>query len=410
MNKKNRALAAFATIALSVLIWVAAAMQQSRQTEEISRQWVGEQWDVARQCIVGTPIGRGEDVGDRLVATAIEALMAAAIAQREPDTVRLWPARCAPLLSTLRVDAPISAGDTTEAVGRLDVLMARTLEVDDAARTMRNARELSESIAAIDAIMPPGAEYELDAFPDPSVGVENARAIEASFACPSEPTTPRPFLAASTDGGRLCDVRGDERLVVGEDVRHIGPEGETRLDPRAVFARFTDEGVTWLGEGERQLHRGDEVIALPVSTAPVAFAPCGDRWWLRLGEEVVLVRDEAATRVRPRPPLEGVLVACNDDVAVAAWAEEERWVGVRCGATCEALPPLPAAHDLELGVHERDVFAIGRGRRGDLRLLWRLRDGEWTAPTPVIRGALVDDAHLEACDLRADLSAIPDGG
>ena len=52
--KQKRLLAGGVTILGVALIWAVAANRQDDQTRALARQWVGEQWDVARRCIVGT--------------------------------------------------------------------------------------------------------------------------------------------------------------------------------------------------------------------------------------------------------------------------------------------------------------------------------------------------------------------
>lgn len=405
--KNKQALATFVTISGVVAVWTIASMRQAEQTEAISRQWIGEQWDVARQCIVGTPIGRGEDTGDRLVARAIETLVEASIAEDEPDPDRLWPARCVGLLSSLRVEPPVSRGDTSDAVGELEVLMPRVIDVNDSARTISDARELAESVAALDETMPPGAEYELDAFPDPDVDFDTARAIEQSFGCEVHGAS-RPFLRARAGGEILYDQLGDERLTRGDDgtVTLESPSGSTEIDVRGPFVRFVDGELAWLAPGEAAILRGDTRIELPIEGVPSAFAPCGDDWLLLVGEQVLLVRGKRAIHVRPTPPLEGVVWVCSEELAVFAWTEGDRWYGVRCGDACEPLPPLDAGGDLQLDARGPTAFAVGRGARGDLPLAWRLGDDEWSSPRPVLRGRFVrgEPGVLRACDETMDLA------
>src|SRR5690606_19150313 len=107
---RSRIIAGFLTIAGVVAIRAFSAARQPDQTEALSRQWVGEQWDVARHCLLGTPIGRGQDaeaIAALLDRMLVDTLARASEADEPPERDALWPARCAPLLPSLRADRSI---------------------------------------------------------------------------------------------------------------------------------------------------------------------------------------------------------------------------------------------------------------------------------------------------------------
>ncbi|MBX3274259.1 MAG: hypothetical protein KF729_28590 [Sandaracinaceae bacterium] len=187
--RERRALVAAGTTTLGVvLIWAFAALRQEGQTQELARQWVGQEWDIARRCLVGTPIGRRDaeaQVADRLAALALDAL--AEPASRDAPASARWPARCAPRLVSLRVDASVTGVDLSHHVGQIDALARHVLEPRDPAGTLARARALAAPIHALDLAMPPGATHDPSAYPAPRA---DARAIEASLACAQEDAAP----------------------------------------------------------------------------------------------------------------------------------------------------------------------------------------------------------------------------
>ena len=220
--KARHVLAATVTVLGVVAIWWMASQRQEQQARELSRQWIGEQWDIARRCVTGTPGPRGEDedaLGDRLAAMAVRALADGSSSHIPPDTARIWPARCLPLLARLDADRSVTRGDVAAPLGELRALLPRTLEVEDTARTLANARQLAPSLRALDAAMPPGAEYDLSNFEEPPVDVA---AIEASLGCEAEIPLPPPLPDAPDDacpallseGGDLFFAQGSARTPV----------------------------------------------------------------------------------------------------------------------------------------------------------------------------------------------------
>ncbi len=381
-----------------IAIWLFASFRQEDQTIELSRRWVGEQWDIARRCVIGTPVGRSdtqEQKADRMAAMAIEALASASEGDEEPSLETLWPARCAPLFRRLRVSPEVTGGDVSGAVGELEVLVRRVIEMDDVARTVANARELAGPIHALDRGMPAGAEYDPTHFGAPTV---DPAPIEASFeAFTREP--PRPFLSATAGGQPLYDELDGARLVGGDGYRRETPDGQTVLSVEGLgFPRFDGETIAWLVEGEAAIQIGERTLALPFDTPPSAFAPCdgGDAFLVLVGGEVFFVREGPASTMQasplhPTPPLVGAAWACDTRTSVVAWPAEEadgRWVGSRCGAGgCAALPPLRAGGDLQVAVGAGRSLAVSRGRRTDLRFWRELSTSGWSAPTPVAFGS-----------------------
>lgn len=227
--KQKRALAAGVTVLGVALIWAVAANRQDDQTRAVARQWVGEQWDVARRCIVGTPFGRRDaeaEVADRLAAMAIDTLVAAELEDEAPDLEDVWPARCAPLLNGLRVDPSVTGGtDVTRLVAELDALSRHALSMHDVAGSLSRTRAMARPIHALDAAMPPGAEYDLSRFEAPRA---DPTPIEASLRCrdrvtpaphPCAPDCPAPPAAAGDD---LQLARTPNGLVAVAEGRHTG--------------------------------------------------------------------------------------------------------------------------------------------------------------------------------------------
>lgn len=422
-GEKRRAIAGLVTVAGVVLIWAWSTVRQGEQTEALSRQWVGEQWDIARTCVTSTPFEADvESVADALEAGVYRTLAEVGAEEAVPDADRLWPGRCAPLFSRLHVDASVTDGDASGAVSTLEVLLPRVLRLDDVRGSVERARELATAIATLDEAMPPGAEYDPDNHPSPDEAAFHLP-IARSLGCEHTPPPLRPFLHATLGEDRLYDELGQRRLVGGESgVRWITPsEGEAAIDaPGLVFPRILDdERTAWLVEGEPAFRirtdRGfGEPIGLPGS-APTAFAPCvaGETTWLVLAtdDDVRAYRlgADAASPIRPRPPASGVRWACGPTGLALVWSEGGTWNGSVCDETCRALPELAAGGDLQLAFEGETLAVVARGARVNLPLLRRLEGEEWSRPSPIPRGRLSaadGSLEVEACD---DVVAIPPG-
>lgn len=220
--KTRHVVAGLVTVLGVVAIWWVASQRQEQQARDLSQQWIGEQWDIARRCVAGTPGPRGEDeevLSDRLAAMAVRTLAEASSSHVPPDTARAWPARCLPLLSRLDADRSVTRGDVSAPLGELRALLPRTLEHGDTGRSMANARELAGPLRALDAAMPRGAEYDLSNF---EVSVVDVAAIAASFECDAEIPPPPPLPDAPDDacpalvaeGGDLFFAQGSARTPV----------------------------------------------------------------------------------------------------------------------------------------------------------------------------------------------------
>jgi hypothetical protein len=416
-----------------------SSMRQESQTQELSRQWVGEQWDVARNCLVGTPIGRGE--GEAEIASVLEerllrSLAEASEADAPPDPDALWPARCAPILSSLRVDRSILRSDPGDALDTLEVLLPRVVRVgpdgpamlalgDAAAR----ARELAEAIVALDEAMPHGAEYDSADYETEGPAIA-AAAVVRSMSCVSAASPRRPFFEARLTEGVLFDEieDGDRamRLTASSpdgpfQLSIASPSGtETRAVEGGRHPRFwSPDMLLWLSGSS--LRRGPvdgatETIELDVEGAD-AISVCrgGDgavgHVFVRTADDVRWVRVDgddggAPIPVRPAPPSSGPVVACSDEVAVLAWNDDDgHWTGALCRErACRALPILDAGGDLRLAVEGTRVLAVARGRRTDLPLARLLRDEEelaWGEPSVVARGGLratTEGFAIDACE------------
>lgn len=208
---KSRVVAGFVSIAGVIAIWAFSAARQSEQTEAVTRAWLGEQWDVARRCLVGTPIGRSEGV--EVLRARLERELVSSLASDAR-----WPARCAGLLRSLRADRSILRADPGDALAALEVLVPRVLpheESIDVRGAAERARELAEPIARLDAAMPSGAEYDPQDFARSEPGMP-ADVVLASLACadpagggtPSDPSTPSDATggAAPSDASLPSDV------------------------------------------------------------------------------------------------------------------------------------------------------------------------------------------------------------
>ncbi len=341
---KRQALAAFVSIAGVVAIWAVSAARQEEQTATISRQWVGEQWDITRRCLVGTPIGRGEG------AEALRArLMTELVWSVAEEGDARWPARCASLVPTLRVDRSILRADPGDALATLEVLAPRVLQPDadghlslsDAAR---RAEELAAPIAILDAAMPSGAEYDASTFLRPDLGVP-AEAVLASLACPlperSLETLEGP-LEGFDDGPLICRAGDGSHLIASRDDRRW-----------------------WIAPG-----------APPIELTP---APAGTP-----------------------------TVACSDRALVIGWRDRARWQLTRCaGDRCAALPSLSTGEELALAVRGERVLAVASASGIDLPLARALEGSTWSDPVPVARGALSVEGgafRIEPCAGPAYLS------
>lgn len=241
---KDRRLLAGGVTTLGVLaIWAVASMRQEDQTVALGRAWVGEQWDVARRCVVGTPIGRrGSEraLADRLAAMAIDTLAELDAAEAAPEPARLWPARCAPLFDGLRVDAAVTGADLSRHVAELDALARHALAPRDAAGTIARARALAGPIHALDRAMPPGAEYDPTHFPPPRA---DPAPIEASLACRAPIPTSR-CAALALDAAPPALVRGGAAIPLSP--APPGDEVVSTCDDARALVLWRD-GARWAG-------------------------------------------------------------------------------------------------------------------------------------------------------------------
>jgi hypothetical protein len=357
--KRQRAFAAAATIAGVAGILVFASMRQRGQTESFARQYVGEQWDVARNCLLGTPQGRGEGrdaIQRRLRGQLFDALAASEDEAR--DRGALWPARCAGIFPSLHADRSILRRDPGNALSTLEVLGPRVLaETSSAAAADARAMELVDPIARLDAAMPAGQVHRPRAERrrvDPSH-------LLASLACPST-AAPRALLDPA-----LFD--------------ELAPEQRALLDREGPFDRIASCGAAF-------------------------FAKRGDQAWR-------IARGHARIELRPAPSDDAIL-ACGA-IDVLAWRDAGRWRGFVCeGARCEPVPPLAAGADLALAVRGTEVLAIARGRRTDLSLARVLRREAgrlaWTDPIAVGRGVLsAGSSHYRLALCRGPVYRSDDG-
>ncbi len=422
---RNRFLAGAVVIGGVAAMLAFDAAHQNEQTATLSRQWVGEQWDVARHCLLGTPIGRGEAAGaiqGALDRQLVQTLAAASEADEEPDPDALWPGRCAALFPSLRADRSILNGDPEDAIETLDVLAPRVLQPGPpgpaelaVGETRARARALIEPIARLDAVMPSGAEYDAEEYAVPDTGMPAGTVLD-SLACPPVSGTRRPFPAP---GASLVD-----ELTEGERSLRLsaGPDGAFELatasaegtEVRALSRLGAGQPVLWdahtllwlAADAPRVTRRaldadedgpsvsvGDgapfDALALcrGRSQAHLVLSRGARRFWARW--------DGASDAVEPVPmPALGSspIVACDDRTLAVAWIEDEGWRGAVCDdGRCEAMPPLDGAADLQLAV-AGTTLAVGRGRRTDLPLARVLRREHgrlsWSDPVAVARGAL----------------------
>lgn len=284
--KGKRAVAAAVTSVGVLAIWAMATVRQEDQTRELGRQWVGEQWDIARRCVVGTPIGRRdaeEAVADRLAANAVDTLASVAFEDEAPDPARLWPARCAPLLSGLNVDPSVTGGtDLSRPVAELEALARHALTLDDPAQTLLRARELAGPIHVLDGAMPPGAEYDPTHFDPPRA---DAGAFEASLRCQEPAGAPEAAPCAAEDGdpgGGSPRPAGEPRLEACDGERSVAlwPEGRrwtgTRCEGTSQRAAASARGRR-AGGRRAPRGRGRRRHARPMDASAVRAGPRGRR-------------------------------------------------------------------------------------------------------------------------------------
>ncbi len=406
--RRQRALAAFAAVGVVGVVLAYAASRQDEDAAAADLAYYGEEWDVARQCLVGTPIGRRD--GAARIAEQLEAKAYAALAELEggADPEATWPLACLGRVGRLR-PAPDLASDPGPALSSLELQLARALAAPlDAAEVPTRMRDLAAPIAILDAALPAGATYDPARYPAVDPGAGRA-AIHDSHACDPPRVARRPFLHAEAGGEPLHDerARGDvsERLL-GDAERRLARSGPDLDEERALEAtdlrlpRFFDDGhLAWLTVGDppalvvQDLVTGarDPARPLPVPRAE-AWASRGSSHVLAAGDEAWLVFTDAldvAHPLAPAPPAEGVVWASRPGTAALAWFTGDGWEGVRCTPHCTPLPPLAAAGDVQLEVAGGRVLAVGRGPRTGLTYAWRATaDGTWSAPTPMARGRL----------------------
>ena len=454
-QRRGGVVAAVVTVGGVLVIWAMSSMHQEDQTRELSRQWVGEQWDVARNCLLGTPIGRGaseEEIASSLEERLLRTLSEASEAEAPPDPDALWPARCVPILASLRVDRSILRSDPGNALDTLEVLLPRVVRVGPDGPAMlalgdarERVRELAAPIAALDRAMPHGAEHDAARYPPEEPPIP-AAAVLRSMTCTSAPAPRRPFFDARLTEGVLFDEIDDGGRAMRLSAN--APEGPYRLSiasPSGTEMRDVEGGrhprfwsastLLWLSGSTLRRAPIDgtaETIEIDIADADAmsvcrpggAALEAGDdggvgHVFVRSGDDVRWVRiDGVDTRapipVRPAPPSSGPVVACSEEVAVLAWTDDDgRWTGALCRErTCRALPILNAGGDLRLAVQGTRVLAVARGRRTDLSLGRVLLDDEelaWGEPVVVARGGLRATADGFAIDACEDPLASSDG-
>lgn len=395
---------AIGAAALVVTGAIAVANQRAdEQAAEGLRAYRGEQWDVARHCLVGTPIGRRDPVEH--IAAQIESLTYDALAHLEGGAGRdsLWPLRCSGRLASLRGGGD-DPGEHASELAALDLAMARMLDGPIETRAVpERARELAERVTRLDALMPPGAEYDPARYParDPGAG---RVAIARSAGCPATGRLRRPFLRAEVGGEALHDERrsGDvhERLVGAPDALRLETVDADGTHARPLDAdglrlpRFYAEALAWLTQDPPS-------VVLQIGEVRSDPVPLGletvQRWALIDGiviaknERTWLVRTEAGdapVAVAPEPPERGVVGASSPELTVLLWFAEGRWRGVRCAEACAEVPSLGAAGNLQVAVRGTDALVIARGVQSDMWFARRLEADGWSPPAPVSRGLL----------------------
>ncbi len=428
-SSRNKIVAGFVSVAGVIVIWLVASARQNEQTEALSRQWVGEQWDVARNCLLGTPIGRGEDEETIRALLDRQLVLAMASAVTEPDRDRLWPARCAPLFEQLRVDRSILRGDPGDAPSTLEVLAPRVLEGTPLVTRQARARahELAEAIARLDAVMPSGAEYDPREYAHDE-GMP-AAAMLGSLECPPIRAARRPLLDARAGG----DVLYDELALGDRSLRLSGAAGAFSLSvasPSGTESRalaregathpllWDERSILWVSPTSlsvRDLDADTDAASTAVDGPPIDRAALcrtargahlvarrGDALaWIAWPDPIAAARAPVAIDARPT---EGAFLACSDDAMLLAGPDDEGWRSVLCeDGRCEAAPLLAAGGDLQLAMGDHPL-AVARGPRSDLPVARALRRDEgalaWSDPVPVVRGLLSSAGgsfRLEAC-------------
>lgn len=427
----RKIIAGFVTIAGVVAIWVFGAARQDEQARTLGRQYVGEQWDVARNCLLGTPIGRGQDEETIRALLDRQLVRAMAGAVTEPDRGALWPARCVPLLSGLRADPSILRADPGDALPTLEVLAPRVLDGTPLVTRQARARahELASAIARLDAAMPSGAEYDPSDYAEEEGAIPPAAVLGSLECAPARPAR-RPFLDARSGDDALYD-----ELALGERSQRISgapegaftlttssPEGTTRRELAREDARhpllWDEQTLLWIDAGGSRLtleqggaERGGAAIeGPPIERAAICRTERGAHLVAQSGGALGWIAwpDAGAPPRAPvavdAEPASGAFLACGEDAMILAWPTSEGWRGVSCqGARCEPMPLLAAGGDLQVGFARRAV-AVARGLRSDLPVARALarEDGAlgWSAPVPVVRGALGalrGALRLEAC-------------
>jgi hypothetical protein len=261
-------IAALVTIGGVVAILAVNAARQREQTEVAGREWIGEQWDVARNCLTGTPIGRGES--EATITRRLEQRLLETLARSPRDPSRAWPARCAGIFPTLHADRVVMRADPGDSLAQLEVLVPRVLGAPpyDVREIAPRARELAGAIAVLDRAMPAGAEYDRSDFEGLDVGMP-AAAILASLECAELPR-----LAPSTtceaggvshtigDAGWVSAQRGTARPPVAL-ARRPGARAIMGCDERGMAVLWREDGA-WQGE----LCTNRRCAALPALRAP----------------------------------------------------------------------------------------------------------------------------------------------
>lgn len=186
---------AFGLLGAGVIAIFAVNMaRQNEQTEAHARVWVGGQWDVARNCLTGTPIREDEGA----TKSRLDRMLIAAIAGENE-----WPARCVPLLRSLDVDRSLLRRDPGDALARLTVLAPRV--IGDRPIAVREARarahELASAIATLDRAMPSGEEYRREEIRD-AVPID---VLASSFDCEPGPQPACPNQAAYPNAVVGCE-------------------------------------------------------------------------------------------------------------------------------------------------------------------------------------------------------------
>ncbi|MFK7985441.1 MAG: hypothetical protein AB8I08_05380 [Sandaracinaceae bacterium] len=405
-TKRQRGIAAIVTVAGALGILTLSVVQRQGEDEAGSRRWVGEQWDVARECLVGTPIGRGDSeaaIAERMEVELYGALLEAALAEA-PDPHSLWPARCVPRLAGLHRERAMFRQDPDAALAQLEVLAPRLLRPEGAVPyavgdRREQLRELASAVAELDAAMPFGAEYAAEDFPTPTL---DPAQVVASMACRVSPTR-RPFL----EEGVLDALEGEVSWRLTEDdgrfTRTIsGPVGtrDVELERLGTQPRFMnlDGDVAWLDAESQELVMGEDRHTIGPGSVR-RFAPCffdGRTpqlvWatdtgvaWSSWSEDAV---PSPPHPVEPTPPLAGTQVACSNEELVLAWFEDGRWQVVRCADdACRALG-LEAHGDLQLAAGPAGVLALSTTPGSDLTMVRIASDDTWSEPRVGLRGRL----------------------